>query len=122
MFDTGATHYFIFTSCAYVLGFKTEMIEKLLYIKSPMGMNSRVYKICKGCVITLANKKLHVDLRVLDMIRYDVILGMDALAVYKIFIDCHHCRIIFCLLDGFKICFVKGKCVSLSFTMSDLCY
>ena len=59
-----------------------------------MGTNSRVDRICKGCIITLANK---VDLRILDMTGYDVILGMDWLTVYRVLIDCHHRRIIFCL-------------------------
>ena len=59
-----------------------------------MGTNSRVDRICKGCIITLANK---VDLRILDMTGYDVILGMDWLTVYRVLIDRHHRRIIFCL-------------------------
>ena len=60
-----------------------------------MGMNSRVDRICKGCVITLANKALKVDFRILDMTGYDVILGMDWLTVYRVLVDCHRCRIIF---------------------------
>ena len=41
--------------------------------------------------------------------------------MYKTLINCHHLRIIFCLLDGFEICFVKGekKCVSFPFMYSD---
>ncbi|RVX13480.1 Retrovirus-related Pol polyprotein from transposon 17.6 [Vitis vinifera] len=42
--------------------------ENLLLIESPMGTNSRVDRICKGCVITLADRALNVDLRILDMI------------------------------------------------------
>ncbi|RVW39784.1 Retrovirus-related Pol polyprotein from transposon 17.6 [Vitis vinifera] len=122
LFDTGATHSFISASYANALGLKTEMVENLLLIKSPMGTNSRVDRICKGCVITLANKALNVDLRILDMTGYDVILEMDWLIVYKALIDCHRCRIIFCLLDGFEVCFVGGKCVSLPFSQSDPCY
>ena len=42
LFDISATHSFIFTSCANVLGLKKEMVENLLLIESPMGTNSRV--------------------------------------------------------------------------------
>ena len=77
LFDTGATHYFISASCVNALGLKTERIGNLLLIESPMGMKSRVDIICKGCIITLADRALKVDLRILDMTRYDVILGMD---------------------------------------------
>ena len=122
LFDISATHSFIFTSCANVLGLKKEMVENLLLIESPMGTNSKVDRICKGCVITLVDIVLKVDLRILDMTRYDVIMGMDWLAVYKALIDCHRRRIIFCLSDGFEICFVREKCVSFPFLHFDLCY
>ncbi|RVW45638.1 RNA-directed DNA polymerase-like [Vitis vinifera] len=102
LFDTGATHSFISASCANTLGLKMEMVENLLLIESPMGTNSRIDRICKGCVITLENRALKVDLRILDMIGYDVILGMDWLTVYRALIDCHRHRIIFCLPDEFE--------------------
>ncbi|RVW68549.1 Retrovirus-related Pol polyprotein from transposon 17.6 [Vitis vinifera] len=98
------------------------MVENLLLIESPMGTNSRVDRICKRCVITLADRALNVDLRILDMTGYDVILGMDWLTVYRALIDCHRCRIIFCLPDGFEVFFVGGKCVSLPFLQCDPCY
>ena len=115
LFDTGATQSFIYASCANALRLKTEMVENLLLIELSMGMNSRVDKICKRCVITLADKALKVDLRVLDMTGYDVILGIDWLMVCRMLIDCHCRKIIFCLPDGFKVCFVRGKCVSFPF-------
>ena len=76
LFDFGATP-FISTSYADSLGLKVEIVETSLLIKFPMGMNYRVDKICKECVITLADRALRVDLRVLDLFGYDVILGMD---------------------------------------------
>ena len=121
LFDTGATHSFISASCANALGLKSERVENLLLIESPMGTNSRVDRICKGCVITLADRALNV-LRILDMTGYDVILGMDWLTVYRAVIDCHRRRIIFCLPEGFEVCFVGEKCVSLPFSQSDQCY
>ncbi|RVW63396.1 Transposon Ty3-I Gag-Pol polyprotein [Vitis vinifera] len=66
-----------------------ERVENLLLIESPMGTNSRVDRICKGCVITLADKALNVELRILDMIGYDVILGMDWLTVYRASDPCY---------------------------------
>ncbi|KAL6316893.1 hypothetical protein AAG906_023548 [Vitis piasezkii] len=74
LFDTGATHSFISASCANALGLKIERVENLLLIESPMGTNSRVDRICKGCVITLADRALNVDLRILDMTGYDYVL------------------------------------------------
>ncbi|RVW22320.1 Retrovirus-related Pol polyprotein from transposon 17.6 [Vitis vinifera] len=99
-----------------------ERVENLLLIESPMSTTSRVDRICKGCVITLADRALNVDLRILDMTGYDVILGMDWLTMYRVVINCHRRRIIFCLPEGFEVCFVGGKCVSLPFPQSDPCY
>ena len=42
--------------------------------------------------------------------------------MYRALIDCHRCRIIFCLPDGFEVFFVGGKCVSLPFLQCDPCY
>ena len=67
LFDTSATHSFISASCVNALGLKMKIVENLLPIESPMGMNSKVDRICKRCVITLVNRAL---------------------------IDCHRCRII----------------------------
>ena len=109
LFYTSATHSFIYVYCAKALELKTKMVENLLLIESPMGTNSRVDKICKRCFITLANITLKVDLRILDMIGYDVILGMDWLRVCRTLIDCHHRRIIFCLPDGFEVGLLGGS-------------
>ena len=51
LFDIGATQSFISAFCANALGLKTERVENLLLIESPMDTNSRVDRICKGCVI-----------------------------------------------------------------------
>ena len=122
LFDTGATQSFIYASCANALRLKTEMVENLLLIELSMGMNSRVDKICKRCVITLVGRALKVDLRILDMTGYDVILGMDWLMVYRTLLDCHCRGIIFYQPDGFEVCFVREKCVSLPFSQFDPCY
>ena len=122
LFYTSATHYFIFVSCANALGLKMKRVGNLLLIESLMGTNSRVDRICKGCIITLVDKALKVDLRILDMTGYDVILGMVWLTMYRVFIDCHCHRIIFYLPNGFEVCFIGGKCVSLHFSQSNLCY
>ena len=122
LFDIGVTHSFVFASCAYALELKTKRVENLLYIKSLMGMNSRVDRVCKGCITTLVDRVLQVNLRVLHMIGYDVILGMDWLTIYKALINCHHPRIILYSSNGFDICFVGRKYVILPFTPSNPWY
>ena len=109
LFDTGATHSFISASCASALGLKMERVENLLLIESPMGKNSRVDRICKGCVMTLADRALKVDLRILDMTRDDVILGMNWLTVYKALLDYHRRRIIFVCQMDLRFALLEGS-------------
>ncbi|RVW17664.1 Retrovirus-related Pol polyprotein from transposon 17.6 [Vitis vinifera] len=59
--------------------------------------------------LLVEDRALNVDLRILDMTGYDVILGMDWLAVYRAVIDCHRRRIIFCLPEGFELAFVVRR-------------
>lgn len=47
--------------------------------------------ICKSCVMRIKNKELLVDLMVLEMQDFDIILGMDWLAVNYTSID--YCEI-----------------------------
>ena len=77
LFDTGATHSFISRSFAQT----TELIKSaestFTSIESSMGDGSLIFLVCKHIGITLGNLCFEVDLLILDMVGYDVILGMD---------------------------------------------
>ena len=47
--------------------------------------------ICHGCELEISGILLTVDLRVMDMSKFDVILGMNWLIAYKVVID-YECR------------------------------
>ena len=47
--------------------------------------------ICRGCESEFSRILLTVDLRVMDMLDFDVILGMDWLTAHRVAIDCE-CR------------------------------
>ena len=74
-----------------------------------MGTNCRVDRLCKGCIITLADRALKVDLRILDMTGYDVILGMNWLTVYKALLDYHRRRIIFVCQMDLRFALLEGN-------------
>ena len=77
LFDFGASHSFIATSCVRELGLEVEALEKMLYVSSPLGTRVSVDLICRGCELEISEILLTVDLRVMDMSEFDVILGMD---------------------------------------------
>ena len=77
LFDSGSSHSFIAASCVKVLGLKVESLEKLLHVSSPLRTRVRVDMICRGCELEISRILLTVDLRVMNILEFDVILGMD---------------------------------------------
>ena len=77
LFDSGASYSFIAASCVGELGLEVETLEKSLYVRSSLGIKVSVDLICRGCELEISRILLTVDLRVIDMLEFDVILGMD---------------------------------------------
>ena len=65
-----------------------ETLEDPLYVSSPIGIRARIGTIFRGCELEISGTLLTVDLRILDMSRFDVILWMDWLTAYRVVIDC----------------------------------
>ena len=59
------------------LGLEVEALEEPLYVSSPLGIRARIGMVCRGCELEIFEILLTVDLRVIDMLEFDVILGMD---------------------------------------------
>ena len=70
-----------------------ETLEEPLYVSSPLGIRARIGTICRGCELEISGTLLTMDLRILDMSKFDVILGMDWLISYRIIIDCERRRV-----------------------------
>ena len=94
LFDTGASHSFIAASCVRVLGLEVETLYEPLHVSSPLGTKARIDRICRGCELEISGILLTVDLRVMDMLEFEVILGMDWLTAHRVVIDCDRMRVI----------------------------
>ena len=46
-------------------------------MSSPLGIRARIGMICRGCELEISGTLLTVDLKIMDMSKFDVILGMD---------------------------------------------
>ena len=75
------------------LGLEVEALEEPLYVSSPLGIRARIWMICRGCELEISGILLTVDLRVMDMLEFDVILGMDLLTAYMVVIYCERRRV-----------------------------
>ena len=70
-----------------------ETLEEPLYVSSPQGIRVRIGMICRGCELEISGTLLTVDLRIMDMLEFDVILRMDWMIAYRIVIDCERRRV-----------------------------
>ena len=78
------------------LGLEVEALEEPLYVSYPLVIRARIGMICRGCELEISGILLTVDLRVMNMLEFDVILGMDWLTAYIVVIDCERRRVIVC--------------------------
>ena len=82
LFDYGASHSFIVSSCVRELGLKVETLEEPMHVSSPLGTRVIVDLIFRGCELEISGILITLDLRVMDMMEFDVILGMDWLTTH----------------------------------------
>ena len=76
------------------LGLEVETLEKPLCVNSPLRTRMRIDQIYWDCELEILGILLTVDLRVMDMLEFDVILRMDWLMAHQVVIDCDHRRVI----------------------------
>ena len=94
LFDTGASHSFISSACAYSLGLKTKKLSLPISIGTPMGNTSTLNRSCTAIIILHRSCHIEDDFIVMDMESYDLILGMDWLTKYYAIIDGHAMKVI----------------------------
>ena len=86
------------------LGLEVETLEEPLHVSSPLGARVSVDHICQGCELEILEILLTVDLRVMDMLEFDAILGMDWLTAHQVVIDCDRRKVTASTPDA--ICFM----------------
>ena len=62
-------------------------MEKSLHVNSPLGIRVRIDQICRDCELEISRILLTMDLRVMDMLEFDVIHRMDWLTAHRVIID-----------------------------------
>ena len=78
-------------------------------MSSPLGIRARIGTICRGCELEISGTLLTMDLRIMDISKFDVILGMDWLIAYRIVIDCERKRVTAYTQDGTRMVFQGDK-------------
>ncbi|KAA0065937.1 ty3-gypsy retrotransposon protein [Cucumis melo var. makuwa] len=95
LFDSCSSHSFI--SSAFVLHARLEVepLHHVLSVSTPSGECMLSKEKVKACQIEIAGHVIEVTLLVLDMLDFDVILGMDWLAANHASIDCSRKEVAF---------------------------
>ncbi|XP_073122013.1 uncharacterized protein [Henckelia pumila] len=88
LIDTGATHSFISFDFVNKLGVKPNKSVSGFNVSLPSGEELSSNLIIRECSIQMQGHELHVDLIVLDMVDFDVIIGIDWLFRHEATIDC----------------------------------
>ena len=90
-------------------GLEVETLDEPLHVSSPLGTKARIDRICRGCELEISGILLTVDVRVMDMSKFEVILGIDWLTAHRVFIDCDHMRVTAYTPDGTYVVFQGNR-------------
>ena len=77
LFDTGATFSCVAESFVSVCGLCAESMCGTSSVSTPLGSGRMLNLICRDVNIEIEGRYLPADLVVLDMVDFDIILGVD---------------------------------------------
>ncbi|KAL4021646.1 hypothetical protein IC575_020452 [Cucumis melo] len=95
LFDSGSSHSFISSTFMLHACLEVEPLHHILTVSTPSGKCMLSKEKVKACQIEIANHVIEVTLLVLDMLDFDVILGMDWLVANHASIDCSRKEVAF---------------------------
>ncbi|TYK07886.1 ty3-gypsy retrotransposon protein [Cucumis melo var. makuwa] len=95
LFDSGSSHSFICSAFVLHERLEVEPLHHVLSVSTPSQECMLSKEKVKACQIEIAGHVIEVTLLVLDMLDFDVILGMDWLAANHASIDCSRKEVAF---------------------------
>ena len=78
-------------------------------MSSPLGTRARIDRICRGCELEISRILLTVDLRVMDMLEFEVILRIDWFMAHWVVIDCDRMRVTAYTPEGTYVVFQGNR-------------
>ncbi|KAH0671324.1 hypothetical protein KY285_024119 [Solanum tuberosum] len=88
LFDPGSTFSYVSVYYASRLSLMSEPLVAPLRVSTPVGESLVVDQVFRSCLVTIQGHDTRADLILLDMVDFDVILGMDWLSPYRAVLDC----------------------------------
>ncbi|XP_073317209.1 uncharacterized protein [Primulina huaijiensis] len=88
LFDCGATHSFISKRFTKKLGLILELLVEPFRIATPTSKTIETHKIHRNCIVYINEHTFNAELIQVNMVEFDVILGMDWLSKSHAIVDC----------------------------------
>lgn len=95
LIDSGAKHSFISYAFTTYVDHMSELLDSDLVVATPVGDSLLANSVYKECSIRVNDRELKANLIPLDIHDFDVILGMDFLAVNHASVDCFRKEVVF---------------------------
>ncbi|XP_070017076.1 uncharacterized protein [Nicotiana sylvestris] len=89
LFDLGSTYPYVSSYFAPYLGISRDSLSSPVYMSIPVRDSPIVDRVYQSCLITLSGYDTQADLLLLNMVDFNVILGMDWLSPHYAILDCH---------------------------------
>ncbi|XP_070021867.1 uncharacterized protein [Nicotiana sylvestris] len=89
LFDTGSTYSYVSSMFAHFLVISLEPLDIPVYVSTHVGDSVIVDRIYGSCVVTFCGFETSENLMLLDMIDFEIILGMDWISPHHAVLDCH---------------------------------
>ncbi|XP_070003187.1 uncharacterized protein [Nicotiana sylvestris] len=89
LFDLGSTYSYVSSLFAHFLVIAPESLGTPVHVSTPVGDSVDIDRIYRSCVVTFYGFETRADLLLLDMIDFEIILGMASLSPYHTVLDCH---------------------------------
>ena len=109
LLDPGATHSFVSPVFASKSGGQASRMAIPLTVVTPLSDSLDSDIFLSNCPVLIEGRELLVDLVLLDVMDFDVILGMDWLSQHFGTVDCRRKEVIFKILNDEEFKFVGDK-------------
>ena len=113
LFDSGATHSFVSPSFALCLDIRFNVLNSLLTMLTPIGEVYLINRVFLGCEVCIEEEILLIDLVELEILEFDVILGMDWLSAHHAVLDCFN-KVVTLSIPGKPVIRYQGDCSVIS--------
>ncbi|XP_070014201.1 uncharacterized protein [Nicotiana sylvestris] len=87
--DPGSTFSYVTPYFVINLGLEPEQLSETFLVSTPVGESVKVTRVYRGCIVSVQGRNTKADLIELEMVDFDVIMGMGWLSSSYAMLDCH---------------------------------